>query len=421
MKIFVVTVFVITYFCVIFFNRRINPLIPLFAGIALLLTSEPISLRSAFLSVDFNVMGIFLGTIILSELFIRSNVPGFLAVKLIDRSKTVGGAFLWVCLLSGVISAVAENVATVLIVAPIAFEVSRKLKVNPIPFIIGIAVSSNLQGSATMIGDPPSIILAIANKMNFMDFFWMKGRPGIAFAVEAGAITSFLVLYFIFRKYKAPVAGMEEIKVKTWVPTYLMLVMIAGLALSSLIPEKPYYLMAAICLVCGIAGFIWNKISNKERFSLFKSVDWNTFAFLIGVFILVGSLSAVGIIEDIARFIAHVTGDNVFLTFTLIVWTSVFFSAFIDNIPYVTAMIPVVKILSDTIGIMPELFLFGLLIGATVGGNITPIGASANIVSVGMLRDRGYKVDFMDFVKIGLPFTLAAVSASYLFLWLFWR
>jgi Na+/H+ antiporter NhaD/arsenite permease-like protein len=152
-----------------------------------------------------------------------------------------------------------------------------------------------------------------------------------------------------------------------------------------------------------------------------KNIDWNTFFFLIGVFVLIGSLSHVGIIEDIARFLSGITGGNIFFAFSLIVGVSVLLSAFIDNIPYITAMIPVARIVAENMGASPELLLFGLLIGATLGGNITPIGASANIVSVGMLRERGYKVSFGEFLKIGLPFTIAAVTSGCIFLWFTWR
>lgn len=421
MKLFVVIVFLATYASVVFLNRRINPLVPLFIGATLLLISGSINITSAIESINFNVLGVFLGTMVLSGLFIYSNVPGFLAVRLVARSKNVGMALLAICLLASFISSFTENVATVLIVAPIAFEVARKLKANPVPFLIGIAVSSNLQGSATMIGDSPSIILAMSHRMNFLDFFWMKGRPGITFAVELGAVASFIVLYMLFRRFKEQVQYEEKVKIKTWVPTALMIAMVCTLGISSFIENKPYYSIALICLFFGGAGLIWHKISAKERFSLVKNIDWHTFFFLIGVFVLIGALSHAGVIQDVARLIMTLTGGNLFLAFTLIVWTSVLFSAFVDNIPYVTAMIPVANILALEMNARPELFLFGLLIGATLGGNITPIGASANVVAAGMLREKGYHVSFKDFLKIGLPFTLAAVSVAYAFIWFVWR
>lgn len=418
MRIFVVAVFLIAYTLLVL--KRGHPFIVLAAAIGALFLGRALNIQEAVASINYNVLGVFLGTMILSSLFIFSGVPAFLATKLVDRSKNIGLALLSVCLLSGLISSFAENVATVLIVAPIAFEVAKKLKVNPVPFLIGIAVSANLQGCATMIGDSPSIILALSSGMNFMDFFWMKGRPGITFAVELGAIASFYVLYLIFRKFKEPVVKIEEAKVKTWVPTMLLVMMMGTLALSSFVSHKPPYTIAAICLTYGICGLIWHELKHKESISLLKDLDWQTFFFLIGIFILVGSLTYRGIVDEIAGFIIRCTRGNTFVAFTIIVWLSVLFSAFVDNIPYVMAMIPVAKLVAASLGVAPELFLFGLLIGASLGGNITPIGASANVVAVGMLRKRGLKVGFGDFLKIGLPFTLAAVGTAYIFLWLVW-
>jgi len=418
MKFFVVIVFLITY--ILLMSKRGHPFIVLGSAIGLLFISSAISLKQAILSINYNVLGVFLGTMVLSGLFIFSSVPAYLATKLVDRAKTVGMALLSVCILAGFISSFVENVATVLIVAPIAFEVAKKLKANPIPFLIGIAVSANLQGCATMIGDSPSIILALSSGMNFMDFFWMKGKPGITFAVELGAIASFYVLYLLFKKYKEPVVQIEEVKVKTWFPTWLLVFMLLTLALSSFIKNKPPYTIASICLIYGIVGLVWHELKHKESLSIIKDLDWHTFFFLIGIFILVGSLTYTGVIDDIASFIISFTKGNKFLAYTVIVWLSVLLSAFIDNIPYTVAMIPVAKLVANSLGMPQEPFLFGLLIGTSLGGNITPIGASANVVAVGLLRKEKYHVKFSDFVKIGLPFTIAAVSVAYLFIWLVW-
>ncbi|MBI5144853.1 MAG: TRAP transporter large permease subunit [Candidatus Omnitrophica bacterium] len=418
MKIFVVLVFLITY--IVLMTKKGHPFVILGSAIGLLFLSGAISATQAFSSINYNVLGVFLGTMVLSGLFIFSGVPAYFATKLVDRAKSIGMALLSVCILSGIISSFVENVATVLIVAPIAFEIAKKLKVSPVPFLIGVAVSANLQGCATMIGDSPSIILALSSGMNFMDFFWMKGKPGITFAVELGAVGSFYILYLLFKKYKEPVAKIEEAEVKTWFPTLLLSLMMLTLALSSFIKNKPTYTIAFICLIYAGIGLIWHELKHQESLSLVKDLDWHTFFFLIGIFILVGSLTYRGIIGDIANFITALVKGNKFLAYTAIVWLSVFLSAFIDNIPYTVAMIPVAKLIAGSLGIGPEVLLFGLLIGTSLGGNITPIGASANIVACGLLKKEGYPVKFKDFTKIGLPFTLAAVSAAYIFLWLVW-
>ncbi|MBN1405666.1 MAG: TRAP transporter large permease subunit, partial [Candidatus Omnitrophica bacterium] len=412
MKIFVLFIFLLAYVLIVLKKGR--PFIILGSAIAALFIGQALSLREAFLSINYNVLAVFCSTMVLSALFTNSSVPAFLATRLVDRSKNIGMAMLSVCLLSGFISSFVENVATILIVAPIAFEVAKRLKVNPVPFLIGIAVSSNLQGCATMVGDSPSIILALSSGMSFTDFFWMKGRPGITFAVEIGAAASFLVLYFIFRKNKQPVVKIEEVKVKTWIPTILLSLMMFTLALSSFFKDRPPYTIAIICLAYGLTGLIWHGTKHKESMSLIKDLDWHTFFFLIGIFVLVGSLTHRGIIDDIAGIIIKYANNNQFLAYSIIIWISVLLSAFIDNIPYTVAMIPVAKLVAASLGVGQELFLFGLLIGTSLGGNITPIGASANIVACGFLKKEGYKVSFIDFAKIGFPFTMAAVGSAYL-------
>ena len=351
MKILVVSVFLTAYILLV--SKKGNPFIVLAAAIGILFAAGALTVREAASSINLNVLGVFWGTMVLSGLFIFSRVPAFLATRLVDRAKSVGAAMLYVCLLAGFISSFVENVATVLIVAPIAFEVAKKLKADPVPFLIGIAVSSNLQGCATMIGDSPSIILALSSGMSFMDFFWMKGRPGITFAVELGAVASFTVLYLLFRKFKGPVIRIEEVRVKTWFPTILMVVMMTTLGASSFIQNKPQYTVALICVTYGIVGLVWHELRHKESISLFKNLDWHTFFFLIGIFVLVGTLSQRGIVDDMANFIIKHAGGSAFIAFTIIIWLSVILSAFIDNIPYTIAMIPVAKLIAASLGVGP--------------------------------------------------------------------
>jgi len=371
--------------------------------------------------INWNVLGIFAGTLIVAELFIYSRIPEVTAHFLVGRSRTVGSAILWVCLLSGLLSAFMENVATVLIIAPVALELARRLKTSAKPFLIGLAISSNLQGTATLIGDPPSMILAGFERMNFNDFFFYKGRPGIFFAVQLGALTSFLVLYVSFRRYRQPVAPIPPEHIRTWVPLGLLTGMVAALALASIWDPEFSYLGGVICMMAAVAGLIWHATNDSHSaWAILKRYDWDTTFFLAGIFVLVGALEQVGLIERLKELIKEVMGPSVFANYTFVVWFSVLVSAFIDNVPYITTMIPVVHRLGATLGAPPELMVFGLLIGACLGGNITPLGASANIVAAGVLKRQGTPASFMEFVRIGLPFTLAATLAGYIFIGLIW-
>ena len=174
-------------------------------------------------------------------------------------------------------------------------------------------------------------------------------------------------------------------------------------------------------MVCGIINIVWEIFISKGTDSMWKAlkaIDYDTMLLLAGLFCVIAGITNVGIIDELAQLIATSGKGNVFLLYTLIVFGSVVISAFIDNIPYVATMLPVLASLSSVMSVSPLLLYFGLLIGATLGGNLTPIGASANIAGVGMLRKEGYEVSFGDFMKIGVPFTLTAVCIGYLFIWI---
>lgn len=413
-------VFIIAYLLFIFLpNKRTHVSL---LGAALLLLTGVVSFKEAFLAINWNVMGIFVGTLIVADIFMESRVPAYLAEIIVDKAKNTAWSILLICLLTGFISAFVENVATVLIVAPIALALAKRLKINPVKMMIAIAVSSNLQGTATLIGDPPSMLLGGFAKMNFGDFFFYKGRPSIFFAVELGALVSFLVLYFIFHRHREKAKLLPVEKVKSWVPTTLLVSLVILLASSSFFDKEFSYMAGIICMAFGIVGVLWEKFIHKGPIIKgIKSLDWETTFFLMGIFILVGSITLTGWVERASIFLSDLVGENIFLGYTLLVFISVFLSAFIDNVPFLATMLPVAISMSDKLHIDPSLFLFGLLIGTSLGGNITPIGASANIVTCGLLKKEGYQVSFKEFAIIGVPFTITAVTAAYLFIWFVWH
>jgi Na+/H+ antiporter NhaD/arsenite permease-like protein len=154
---------------------------------------------------------------------------------------------------------------------------------------------------------------------------------------------------------------------------------------------------------------------------LVKGLDWDTAFFLTGIFVVVGAVASVGLLEDFAAFLSRIVGSNVLLGFVLIVGVSTLISGFVDNVPYIIVMLPVAASLAGKLSLKPELYLFALLIGSCMGGNLTPFGASANVVSVGILRKQNVKLNFVQWLKIGLPFTALTTSVSALFLWIVWR
>ena len=421
MKIFAIVVFLIMYLLMIVLPKR-RAIVALVAA-AVMLIAKVLPLGNVPSAIDWNVLMMIFGTMVIVDYFIESKMPNKIAEALLRLSKNVMWVTILMSLFSGIISAFIDNVATVLMVAPVGLAICKKLKINPVAMIICIAVSSNLQGAATLVGDTTSIMLAAADKMNFNDFFWMQGRPGMFFAVELGALLTIPIMMVLFRKNKEPVDSNEHTVVTDYVPTITMLGHVVLLIIASFIPNTPECTNGYICMACGILTIIWELFKQKSAKGMvhsLKAMDYDTMLLLTGLFVVIASIREVGIVDDLANFIASFGGSNRFVLFTIIVWGSVVISAFIDNIPYVATMLPLLAGVASAMNVEPHFLYFGLLVGATLGGNLTPIGASANIAGVGMLRKEGYEVNFSDFMKIGVPFTLTAVLAGYLFVWIFW-
>ncbi len=435
-----IILFAVTYVLMIAFGKY-RPYIALASGVVFVVTmlvgGVPFIAGGDTVDVlgvlDFNVLLMIAGTMGLVQMFIDSQMPNRLADIVMKWVPNVCWAAVALSLFAGVISAFVDNVATVLMVAPVALAICKKLDTNPVPFIIAIAVSSNLQGAATLVGDTTAIMLGSALDMSFLDFFWYQGKPSIFFAVELGAVLSALILAFIFRKEKAPIPRTgERTQVTDYVPSVLLVGTILLLICASFAPESwnlPAETNGLICCALLVVGLIYNFAKKKTAAAILdplKEIDFETLGLLVGLFLMIGGIKNKGVIDAAANLLAKLGGGNIFLLYTVIVWASVLISAFIDNIPYVATMIPVIAglaaQLSAQLGVDATLvatpLYFGLLSGATLGGNCTPIGASANITGIGILRREGYEVKNADFFKIGIPFTLAAIIPAYIYIWL---
>lgn len=418
--IYAVILFAVTYVLMLIFSKY-RTYIAL-ASAVVFAVSGMLPLDQIWGAIDFNVLLMIAGTMGLVKLFIDSKMPSLLADMIMSRVSSVRTAAVALALFAGVISAFVDNVATVLMIAPVALAICKKLNTNPVPFIIGIAVSSNLQGAATLVGDTTAIMLGSYADMSFLDFFWYQGKPGIFFAVEIGALASAMILYLLFRKEKSKIEkAAQRTQVTDYVPSVLLLMSIVLLITASFIPGKPAITNGLICTALFVVGLVYTCIKNKNLTAVtqsLKAIDFETIGLLLGLFLMIGGITNMGVIDEAAGLLAKLGGGNVFVLYTVIVWASVLISAFIDNIPYVATMLPVVTGLAATLGIEPTILYFGLLSGATLGGNCTPIGASANITGIGILRKEGYTVKNKDFFRIGIPFTLAAIVPAYIYFWL---
>lgn len=431
-------IFLITYVLMLSLQKY-RPWIALSSALVFILLGAfgvyELSLLDALASVNYNVLLMIAGTMGTVTLFIDSKMPARLSEILITKVPNVKWAIVALALFAGIISAFVDNVATVLMIAPIGLAISKKLRISPVPVLIAIAVSSNLQGAATLVGDTTSMLLAGSADMNFFEFFWMDGKPGIFWGVELGAIVTAFIMLFLFRKNSEKVEGEVESEVTDYFPSILMIGTVVLLMIASFIPEPQnkalmtlYDLRSGlICALLCIIGVVRVCIKEKSSASVKRVIadlDSDTILLLFGLFIVIEGIKVAGVIDAIANLFYSIAGDSPFLLYTILVFASVIISAFIDNIPYVATMLPVVATIAGQMnggaGVPPEVFYFGLLIGATLGGNLTPIGASANITAIGILRKNGETVKTSDFLRIGVPFTLAAVLTGYAFMWIFW-
>ena len=373
--------------------------------------------------INWNILMIYVGSMIIASLFIYSKVPTRIADFLVQHSPNTGIAVILILAMTGIISIFVENVATVLVMAPIALALSKKLKLNPVPFMIGLAVMSNLEGTATLVGDPPSMIFASYASYNFNDFFVHQGKLSIFFIIQAGMIAGCIFFYAIFGKVKEK-AVIEKENIISTVPLWLLVFMILGLAVISFLSTELGYGSGCYVLALGIIGLLWYKFiqkkNNNEVWTLIKELDWETIAFLIGIFVVVGAVSETGLLNDFSLWLAKITNGNKLAAFVLILLFSVLISGFVDNVPYIIVMLPVAGNLAQNIGIPKELFMFALLVGSCLGGNLTPFGASANIVAMGILKKEGHPIKFGGFLKISAPFTIITTTIAALVLWLIW-
>ncbi len=374
--------------------------------------------------INWNVLLIYLGSMIIAALFIYSKVPARIADSIVEHSKNTGLAMVAILAMTGIISIFVENVATVLVMAPIALALCKKIKINPTLFMIGLAVMSNLEGTATLVGDPPSMIFAGYAGYNFNDFFVHNGTLSIFFIIQSGLLAGCIFFYFFFAKNGKNKIEVEKEPVISWFPLVLLLTMIFGLAAVSFIHTSFEYMSGLFVFALGVIGLLWYKLLQKKSTSdcatLVKELDWETIFFLIGIFVVIGGIRETGLLSDFASFLAGITGGSKILGFVIILFVSIVISGFVDNVPYIIAMLPVADGMAKAMGINGELYMFALLVGSCLGGNLTPFGASANVVAMGIVKKEGYPMKFSGWLKIGAPFTFITTGVAALVLWLLW-
>lgn len=412
-------VFLLTYAVII--SEKLHRTVVALLGAAVLLIMGTLSQETALHHIDFNTLGLLTGMMIIVGITRHSGVFQYLAVVAARWAKGEPMAIMVaLATITAVLSAFLDNVTTVLLIVPVTFSITRELKINPIPFLISQVLASNIGGTATLIGDPPNIMIGSQVKeLTFNAFIW-----NLAPVIIIIFIVTIYLLKWIYRKdlnvapeLKSRLMAFDpykEIKDPLLLKKSLL---VLALTIAGFATHQIFHLESATIAMAGATLLML--ISKVDMEKVFHEVEWPTLFFFIGLFILVGGLVEVGIIKAMAEKSLEITEGNLTFAAMLILWVSAIASAFVDNIPFVATMIPLIKTMGQlgNMGNIEPLW-WALSLGACLGGNGTIIGASANVIVAGMAERQGYPMTFVGFMRIAFPLMIVSIiiSSAYIYL-----
>ena len=412
----ILVIFVITFALILY--RRFNIAYVSLAAAGLMVLLGVVGPADAFLKgVDWDVLAIYWGYGMLASYLTYGNIPKWLASRVVARVNREKYALLVLCVIAMILSSFMANPSVVIILAPLAIELATRMNGNLFVYLIALAAASNIVTTVTMVADPPALIMASQTGMSFFQFYWFQDKVGLGTISIVGILAAILVLAWTFRNMNHAVA-MEQERVEVALkPVILLVVSVAALAFIPWENLGVWNHRGLVGLALGLASLGLNRNMGK---AWLKEYDWNSIFFLVGIFILVYSVNQVGLLEDFTSLLVKtgISSPAVFLA--VIIWVSVLLSSFIDNVPYTVIMLPVCSMLAASLGVSPYPFYFGMLIGTGMGGNLTPVGATANVLACGMLEKRGYHIRMGSYIKIAWPFTIAAVAVSHILLQIIW-
>ncbi len=419
---FSVAVFLITYAIIV--SEKIHRAVIALVGAALIAVFKILDPEEAVHAIDFNTIGLLVGMMIIVGITRQTGIFEFLAIK---AAKSSRGEPLKIMaalsLVTAVLSALLDNVTTVLLIVPVTFAIAQKLRINPIPILIAEIISSNVGGTATLIGDPPNIMIGSATHLGFMDF--IINLTPIIVVVYVCTLT---LLRLIYRSQL--VADPERQKTIMEMDEYAELkdmvllkkcMAVLFLTILGFVLHQYVHLESSVIALTGASLLLL--VSREDPEHALHAVEWPVIFFFVGLFVLVGSLEKVGVIEAIAHYSLEITGGEMIPTAMLILWLSGIASAFVDNIPFVATMIPLIHNMGEIMGVadpsMLNFYWWSLSLGACLGGNGTIIGASANVVVIGMAEKRGYHITFVKFFVVAFPLMIMSLilSTAYMLLW----
>lgn len=368
-------------------------------------------------SVNWDVLTVYWGYGMLAIAFREGKIPAWIANEVLSRVQKEKHALLFLCALAMVLSTFMANPVVVIMLAPMAIEMAGRTKTSLFVYLISLAISSNVVTTVTMVSDPPALILAGATGMDFLDFYWFQGKLSLGTLSVIGALMALATLVIRFRKLDRRITmGRERVKV-SHAPLLLFALSVLALAL---VPWKQlgnWNHPGLVGLVLGVSSLA---ASPRGRSDMLREFDWNSIVFLIGIFIVIDTTASVGLLRDLSTWLggSDLGGPAVYLA--IFVWVSVALSSFMDNVPYTMLMIPVCAQVALLLGVSPFPFYFGMLVGTGIGGNITPVGATANVLACAALERHGHKVELRRYLALAVPFSLPAVIVVHALLQLIW-
>lgn len=405
------SIFVITYIFII--SEKIDRTVISSAGVCLLLVFGVLTQEEAIQFIDFNTIGLLIGMMIVVNIIKTTGFFQYIAIKSAKIAKGNPWRILEVfVIITAILSAVLDNVTTVLLIAPVTLVVTDTLELNPIPFLVPQIIASNIGGTATLIGDPPNIMIGSNANLDFMDFLCNTAPISVLILI----ITIFC-FRFLYKKnfqiddtLKEKLLSFDEklaikdshlLKKSLFILTFIIL----GFCLHGVLGLES----ATIALIGASLMLLVSKASIEI---VLHEIEWPTIFFFAFLFMLVGSLEKVGIIDYIAQIITKSAKENMFLTTIVLLWSSAIISSFLDNIPFVATMIPIIKKIGLLSGANITPLWWALSLGACLGGNGTLIGASANVIIAGILHKHGYHISFIDYLKVGFPIMILSIILS---------
>lgn len=414
MKIIAVAVFLIVILLII--SERVHRTAAAMAGAMVLILTGVMSADKALSYIDFNTIGVLVGMMIFVAIVRRSGMFEYIAVR---AAKAVHGdpwkIMVAFTLITAVLSAILDNVTTVLLVGPMSIAIARMLKIDPVPFLMGQILASNVGGTATLIGDPPNIMIGSAAHLSFMDFLENTG-----FAVLFILAVLILLMKIVYEK-KIEMGTVDTSAIEKLDPSKSItnralmrkgIIVLISVIVGFMFHDKLGIESSVIALTAAAVMLI---IGREDVNEAIQDVEWTTILFFMSLFVVVGGLTETGIIKELASKIINATDGHPMVTMLVLLWASALLSSILDNIPFVATLIPLILAMQAD-GMDVTSFWWAISLGACLGGNGTMIGASANVVLSDISTKHGYPITFKSYLKVGMPFMLLSIVISTVFL-----